>query len=205
MPQRREQGCQIRGQSTLEFKHFAGHGMFETEDRGVQGLAAERLQQGTGFRREQVGLAAKPLGIKWIAEHGVAHMGHMDANLVGAAGFELAGDQAHHRRFGVWPKTFVESPMRDGLASAVRCHHGHALAVGGVATERRVDGTEQSFWLPPNEGAIATRERQGPAMVGEERGKAAMRRVGLGHDEQARRILVEPVDDARPFDPADPR
>ena len=40
-------------------------------------------------------------------------------------------------------------------------------------------------------------------MIGEKVGKAPMRGVGLGDDQKAGRVLVEPVDDARPPDPAD--
>src|SRR5271165_1400909 len=42
-------------------------------------------------------------------------------------------------------------------------------------------------------------------MIGEEIRQAPMRRVSLGDDEQPGRVLVEPVDDARPPNPADSR
>src|SRR5690606_23883902 len=45
----------------------------------------------------------------------------------------------------------------------------------------------------------------GAAMIRELGGKIAMGTVGLGGDEKARSVLVEPVDDARPLDPANAR
>ena len=42
-------------------------------------------------------------------------------------------------------------------------------------------------------------------MIGELLGEALVRAVGLGDDQQAGRVLVEPVDDARPLHAADAR
>ena len=42
-------------------------------------------------------------------------------------------------------------------------------------------------------------------MIGKGRGKRPVRPVGLGHDHDAARVLVQPVDDSRPADAADAR
>ena len=57
----------------------------------------------------------------------------------------------------------------------------------------------------PDKRKIFALERAGAAMVGEQRGEALMRGVGLGDDQQPGRVLVESMDDAWPLDAADAR
>ena len=95
--QARPAGGQIGRQIGLEFHHFAGHRVLEAEQVGVQGLAAERFQRGAGFGPEagRLGLEAGAVGL--VAHHRVADMRQMHADLVGAAGFQRAFDEARHR------------------------------------------------------------------------------------------------------------
>ena len=71
-----------------------------------------------------------------------------------------------------------------------------------LACDRPIDprhGSGDRNRAAANDGKIGALDR----MVGELRGQAFMGAVGLGHDEQARGVLVDPVDDAGPGYTAD--
>ncbi len=74
-----------------------------------------------------------------------------------------------------------------------------------MAADRRVDLAGGRVEAAPDEGEIFAFEREGAPVVGEQQGETQVGRVGLGDDEQAGRVLVEPVDDAGPPHAADPR
>ena len=73
-------------------------GMLETEDRGVQGLAA-RGPRGPPAARlgEAVGLGLEAGPVERVAEQRVADMGHVDADLMRPPGLELAAHEARER------------------------------------------------------------------------------------------------------------
>ena len=66
-----------------------------------------------------------------VAQNGVPHIGHMDTDLVGAAGLQLAAD------VGLPPIPLHPFPMGDGIAG-VALGNTHFLAVGGVTANGRV-------------------------------------------------------------------
>ena len=68
--------------------------MVEGEDRGVQGLAAERVERRPRRRRQEARLGLETRPVDRIAEQRMADMGEMDADLVGASGLQPAGDEA---------------------------------------------------------------------------------------------------------------
>src|SRR5271165_268214 len=123
----------------------------------------------------------------------------MDADLMGASGFEPAGDQAR------WAETLHKAPMGDGAATAILGRGRHFFAMPGMAGDRRIDFARRRVEAAPDERQIFALERSAAAVIGEEIGEASMSGVGLGDDQKAGRVLVEPMDDSRTFDPADAR
>ena len=70
-----------------------------------------------------------------------------------------------------------------------------------MAADGGFDGARLGFRLPPDQRLIDARE----VMGGKELGQGLMGPVVLGYDHDARGVLVEAVDDARPADTADAR
>ena len=67
-----------------------------------------------------------------------------------------------------------------------------------MAADRRVDVAVRPRRRAPDKREIAALELSLPAVVGELLRQRAMGLVGLGHDEEAARVLVEAMHDARP-------
>ena len=84
--------------------------------------------------------------------------------------------------------------MRDRAARAVAAggHHGAPRA---VAAERRVDGAALGVGVARHERQVLARD----LARAHHRLERAVGLVGAGHHEQPGRVLVEPVDDARPL------
>ena len=110
----------------------------------------------------------------------------MDPNLVRAAGFEPAREQACHRLAGLFagaaPASFRPAialehlPMSDRLASALADRH--AVAGLRVPADRPVDGAAWPVGRAPDEGQIAAFERSAAAAVaGELRRQRAVRAI----------------------------
>src|ERR1700674_4020541 len=131
----------------------------------------------------------------------------MHPNLVGAAGFEAAQEQAGD--WLSWPRAspcprarpvrravaFEHFPVGYCLAPALA--HCHAVARLRVAVDRPVDGAARPIRRSPDEGEIGALERlAAAAMVGELCRERAVRAVALRYDHEAGRILVEPMHDA---------
>src|SRR3546814_6718536 len=76
-------------------------------------------------------------------------MRHMDAHLMGTAGFEAAFDE----RGAV--QRLDRTVMGDRMLAAARCDDRHLLAVGRRAAERRVDGAVRGYRTPVRERQIA--------------------------------------------------
>ena len=66
----------------------------------MQGLSSKTLQGVPGGRRQPARLGLEARAVGCVAQERMAGMGEMDADLVGAAGFQPAFDQAG-RRFPV--------------------------------------------------------------------------------------------------------
>ena len=108
---------QLDGERRLEGHRAPVRRMDESELTGVQGQPRRAV--------------AAP-AVHRVADHRVSGVGEVDADLVGPAGaqpdLQLGG-----------PRVAGEHPeVGDGGAAAV--HHGHPLAIAGVAADRRVDG-----------------------------------------------------------------
>lgn len=74
-----------------------------------------------------------------------------------------------------------------------------------MAGERCCDRAGRALRYAPYESEIIAGQGHAAAVIGKDRREPPVRRIALGNDEQARCILVEPMDDARPLDPADAR
>ena len=115
----------------------------------MQRLPAEPVEARPRRGREAAGLAAEALGVERIAHHGMAHMRRVDADLVRAAGFEVAGDAARLAAVGL-----LQAPVGHGAAPPLLRHYGHAQAVRRVATHRGVDRPEEAIGRAPDEGDV---------------------------------------------------
>ena len=74
-----------------------------------------------------------------------------------------------------------------------------------VPAERRVHDPGAAGKRIPHQRDIFAHQRARAAVVGEQVRQPPMRRVGLGDHQQPRRVLVQPMHDPRPLDPADAR
>jgi len=197
--QRLPQFRQIVRQFALEHHLRAGLGVFESERRGMQRLAAQLLYgraRGFGQFRD---LGFEPRAIGRGANQRMADMGHMHADLMGATGLKLAAQQ---RGDAVILDLL---PMGDGFAAARFGRHGHFLALGRMSAEEGFNGSMGAIRNAPDESEIFARQGERAAMIGEKRRQPMIGGVGLGDDEQACRFLVGSMHDARSADAADAR
>src|SRR3982074_1259216 len=104
----------------------------------MQGLSAKSFERGFGLGREvsRLGLEAGSVGV--VAEQRMADRGEMDANLVGSAGFQPAGQKARDRLAIGALIPFKDFPMGDRLPATLA--HGHLVTGARVAVDRLVDG-----------------------------------------------------------------
>ena len=121
--------------------------------------------------------------------------GHMDADLVGSTGFEPAFDKCRIAQ------DFQPTPMRHGPFPASAFDDRNLLAVGRRPRERSIDRALRCLRNAFHDRQITPVDRVGGKLLGE----TFVRDVGLGDDQQTRRILVDPMDDSRPRHAADPR
>ena len=72
--------------------------MLEPQHFGVQGLAIEGAHEFARRRRQAGQAPAGRAAVERIADHPITNMCHMNADLMGAAGFEAAFNVAAKRR-----------------------------------------------------------------------------------------------------------
>ena len=119
----------------------------------------------------RLGLEARAVDI--VADQRMADMGHMDADLVRAAGLQPAVEQARDR-LAVRSRRSVSSTCQWVIASRPPARTATLVARSRVAAERRVDGALRAVGRAPDEGQIAALQRPGAAMVGELGGQRLM-------------------------------
>src|SRR5205085_7094575 len=135
-------------------------------------------------------------------QQGMADMGKIYPDLMGAPSLELTGQQRRDR-FAVAPlEAFLDLPMGHGLTAALA--HRHFLAGMRMAVDRLVHRAALPAWHPPDKRHIAAPHRPGTSMIGELRGQRLVSTVVLGDHHQSGGVLVEPMHDTRTPDPADP-
>src|SRR6202050_4883456 len=199
--------------------------MLYCEYVGMEGLSAKVGEPFLRPRRHQSGFGAESSPIGLIAHKRMANRGQMHANLVSSAGFQPAPKKAC-RRFGrlgpaaLGPLGLVALAAfgRFRLAGVALQHLpvGHGLAATGadrhpvaglrIAVDRHLDHPMGPLRRTPDEGQVAALEWLAAApVIGELRGKSTMGAIVLGDDHQTGRVLIEPVNDARPPLSADAR
>ena len=174
--------------------------MFEAQPIGMQGLPSERVERSARRRRKQAGLGFEAGAIGLVAQDRMPDVRKMHADLVGAAGFQRAGEQARHRLAVGAGKTLQQLPMGDRVAPAFA--HRALVARMRVAFERGVDDAARPVGHAPDEGKVAALQ-WALGFVGELRRQCTVRLIGLGHHHQPAGVLVEAVHDAGPLDAAD--
>src|SRR5579883_3399202 len=135
---------------------------------GMEGLSAKGGESRLGPFRQQRRLGPKAGPVSGVPEQRMAGGSEVDPDLVGAAGFKLACEEARYRLASVAGLALASPPARcpgialddlpvgDGLAAAVA--HGHAVARLGMAVDRGLDGAPRPGRRPPDEGEIAAPE-----------------------------------------------
>ena len=82
----------------------------------MQGLPAKSGEHFLALRPELAGLGLEAGAVNLVAEEGMAEMGEVDADLVGASGLELAGEERGDR-LAVFAREGVQHlPMGHGFA-----------------------------------------------------------------------------------------
>ena len=132
-------------------------------------------------------------------------MRQMHANLVCAPGFENETDKRDVSAGFFSREHLNHFVVRLGTATGLAARDGDFHAVRAAAPEARIDGAGGPRQPSPNEGKIAAVEAAVATVALELLRQSLMRRIGLGDHEQARRVLVQPMDNSRPLDAADAR
>ena len=162
----------------------------------MQALAGDRVVEGElpGVEHEAAGLGGG-LAVDGIADERGAFVMEVDADLVGAAGVEMAEDERGEGG-GVGGEDFV---IGDGGLAAGRIDDGHFLAVHGVAADVGEDAVLRGLRDALGDGEVEF--FHGPA--GELADERLVGDVRLGDDDAAGGVLIQPVDDAGALDAAD--
>ena len=125
-----------------------------------------------------------------VAGHRVSESGEVDTDLMRAPGVEVTAQ-----------KGMGSFAFEDGVPSARETtarDHGHPLSLPRMASDRAFELARVGLHLAARDGDIRAAERA----VAELRRESAVRGVVARDDDEARRPLVEAVDDSRPSGPA---
>src|SRR3979411_193444 len=94
-----------------------------------------------------------------VAQQGMADMGEMHPDLMGAAGLELASQQCCDRLAVSSNEGVLKCPVVDGLAAALT--HRHFLPGVGMPVDRRIDGAALTVRQVPYPGHVSRPHRAG--------------------------------------------
>ena len=94
LAQGRQQPLACRRGAASRSEALAGPRMLEAEHGGVERLPVQLCQRRPGVLAQTVRLGLEAGPVELIAEKRVAAMGHVDADLVGPAGLQLAAHEA---------------------------------------------------------------------------------------------------------------
>ncbi len=97
----------------LEMQRLAGDRMLESEGGGVERLPAERSERRLASSPSSPRLGLEARAIDRVAQERMADRGHMNADLMRAAGLQFAGDEACRS------ERLLDPPMGDGVAAAL--------------------------------------------------------------------------------------
>src|ERR1051326_921981 len=148
----------------------------------MQRLSSKTLQNGPG-RGGQTGRSGpESRAIDGVTHERVADMGHMNPDLVGAAGLQPAFDEARDGFSVLAGEALQNAPMGDrGPATG---SYRDLVAAPRMAAERGVDRALRCQRRAPDEGQVGALKGAGPAMVSELRRQRLMGTVGPGHHHQ---------------------
>jgi hypothetical protein len=177
-----EERLQFDREGGVDIKRLPGLRMGEREVGGVEEVAGE-LEVGGEVGDEVRG------SIEGVAYDGVAEGLGVDANLVGAAGFDADFDEGEGAVGAGDP--FEDVEVGDGGA-AVGAAGGHAGAADEVAGDGEGDGDVVFFQVAVEEGEVGL----GDLALGEHFAKLAVGAVVFGDEDEAAGLLIEAMDDA---------
>ena len=123
-------------------------------------------------------------------------MGHVNADLMGAAGFQAAFDQGRKVRLFSRAETLLDLPMGDCMP-ATCLDDGHLLPVALGSGQIGVDRALQAGRCAPDDRGIGSLKRAAAAMIRELVSQPLMRLIRFRHHQQTGRVLVDPVHDPR--------
>lgn len=175
--------------------------MCENQQPGVKSLSREapydalkRVFQPICFRFEAGAVVV-------IADQRMPDVRHVNANLVGPSGLQAAFDQAGDRRCILRSEPLLDLPVSDRMPAG-GLHDSYFLPVALRSGQVGVDRALEAGWRSPYEGDIGSFQRACLSVIGKLRRKALVSQIGLGNDQKAARILVDPVNNAGAFDAA---
>ncbi len=120
-------------------------------------------------------------------------MRHMHAHLMGAPGLQLTFDQSGSR------EPLDRAVMGNRMLAASFAMHRHLLPIGVRSPDPGIDRSGGRTRQSIDDRGIQAIDAVRLELLRE----ALMRAIRFGDDQQARRILVDPVHDARPRHAAD--
>lgn len=166
----------LRGHGGLEVHGLVVDGVMETQLPGVQHEAGDMDDLALG------------VAVDGISQNGVAEaFAHVDADLVGAAGEELAADEGAVLMGG------DVLPLGHGFFAGAVIEDGHALSMDGVSADHVLEAPTFFFGQAVDGGEVDFTK----AALGEGFGQAAVGDVIFGDDHAAGGVFIEAVDDAR--------
>jgi hypothetical protein len=175
--------CELDGEGRFEIDGLAGLGVGEREMGGVEEVAFEvEVAREVG---DDVGGA-----VEGVADDGVAEGLHVDADLVGAAGFDADLDEGEG---AVGADDALEDGGVGDGGAAIGATGGHAGAADEVAGDGEGDGGVVF-------GEVAVEESDvgfGNLAAGEHLAELAVGAVVFGDEDETAGEFVEAVDDAR--------
>ena len=179
-PQYGQQAVNILRQRGFKLHFFTVLRMDETQAVGVQCLSGQCLD--FGFYRVRAGMAR--VAVNGVARQRMLGFAHVDADLVGAAGFQRAFDVA------VRLVAFQDFDVGNGFFAA-EFYHRHFDAVVRVASDLGFDFAVERHDAVGN-GTVDAFDGAGLQLSD----KVVLRGQGFGHDHQSAGVFVQAVDDA---------
>ncbi len=176
--------------------------MLQAENVGMQRLPfkASECLPCTIIEPRSLGFEAGSVSV--VTQKRMADMREMNPDLVSTTGLETECKEARDRVAGR-AVGLDQPPARDGAPAVAP--HAHPFPGVRVTPDRGIDGTDRLVRQAPDEAEVFALERTGAAVIGELCRERPMSGFGLGDDQQARRVLVEPMHNAGPAHSPDSR
>jgi len=182
-----EKRCQIGRPLRPEIQLGTRDRVAELKPGGMQRLPWRKsLKRFGGSSLSASHTPTSPGSIDGIAYDGVAHMGEVHPDLMGATGVKRQSEQINKRE--------ASNDLGIGSGEPAFRRHDDALSVPRVAGQRRLDHQRALVQMPPAQGGVAP----GDSPRREHRTQAPVTQVGLSDDHQPGGVAIQAVHDARP-------